>query len=38
MLDDGCDDRRRAESRADPGEAVVCFDAERVPTLESRTL
>src|SRR6266446_429090 len=35
MLDDGCDDRRRAESRADAGEAVVCFDAdERRITLD----
>jgi hypothetical protein len=24
VLDDGCDDRRRAESRADAGEPVVC--------------
>jgi len=28
MLDDSCDDRRRAESRADAGEPVVCFDAD----------
>jgi len=35
MLDDGCDDRRRAESRADAGEAVVCFEAdERRITLD----
>src|SRR5580693_9252938 len=35
MLDDGCDDRRRAESRADAGEPVVCFDAdERRITLD----
>src|ERR1700732_2612955 len=35
LRDDGCDDRRRAESRADAGEAVVCFDAdERRITLD----
>jgi hypothetical protein len=28
VLDDGSDDRRRAESRADPGEAVVRFNAD----------
>src|SRR5213594_2455260 len=29
MLDDGCDDRRCAESGADAGEAAVCFDADQ---------
>src|SRR5271169_5714572 len=29
VLDDGGDDWRRAESRADPGEAVVCFNADQ---------
>ena len=35
MLDDSCDDRRRAESGTDAGEAAVCFDAdERRITLD----
>jgi hypothetical protein len=29
MLDNGRDDRRRAESRADAGEAVVCLDTDQ---------
>ena len=29
MLDDGSDDRRRAESGTDAGEPVVCFDADQ---------
>jgi hypothetical protein len=29
VLDDGCDDRRRAESGTYAGEPVVCFDADQ---------
>src|SRR5215470_16227426 len=35
MLDDGSNDRRRAESRADASQSIVCLDAdERCITLD----
>jgi hypothetical protein len=29
MLDDGCDDRRRAESGTNAGEPIVCLDEDQ---------